>query len=150
MIKLLEHFQAIIPQDRHDVIMEEYTMLKVHLSKYRSTSISLKDALSMVIKRPGGFCNIRDVVELMLVMSPSTAECERGFSSMNSIKTKLRNGMNQETLQSLMLISIHGPSVADFNPDPSIEIWMSGAGGKHFRGHKKQESSGSDVEITHL
>ena len=42
-----------------------------------------------------GFLNISIMLELMFVITPSTAHIERSFHAMNSIKTKLRNGLIQ-------------------------------------------------------
>ena len=45
----------------------------------------------------------------------STAECERSFSTMNWVKTALRNRMKTSTLDSLTRISIEGPPLPQFN-----------------------------------
>ena len=37
----------------------------------------------------------------------STAECERSFSTMNRVKTALRNRMKTSTFDSLMRIKVH-------------------------------------------
>ena len=52
-----------------------------------------------------------------------TAECERAFSSMNRIKTELRNRLKTKTLEYLMRNSIEGPSLADFNFERAADIW---------------------------
>ena len=53
----------------------------------------------------------------------STAECERAFSSMNRIKTDLRNRLKTSTLDCLMRISIEGPQIGDFNFERAADIW---------------------------
>ena len=45
----------------------------------------------------------------------STADCERSFSTMNRVKTKLRNRMTTSTLDSLIRISKEGPRLLQFN-----------------------------------
>ncbi|MCO5554722.1 hypothetical protein L7F22_008256 [Adiantum nelumboides] len=57
----------------------------------------------------------------------STASCERGFSKQNLIKSKLRNHLNVRTVESLMRISIEGPSLRDFDFLDAIEMWRQGA-----------------------
>ncbi|MCO5556716.1 hypothetical protein L7F22_010267 [Adiantum nelumboides] len=58
---------------------------------------------------------------------PGTASCERGFSKQNLIKSKLRNHLNVRTVESLMRISIEGPSLRDFDFLDAIEMWRQGA-----------------------
>ena len=87
--------------------------------------------------RPARFQNILVLVDLMLTLSPSTAECERQFSSMNRIKTALRNRLSNDSLQALMKINCDGPSDNDFDPEEAINKWLtSGPGGRHIAGHK--------------
>ena len=82
--------------------------------------------------RPARFKNILVLVDLMLTLSPSTAECERQFSSMNRIKTALRNRLSNDSLQALMKINCDGPSDNDFDPEEAINKWLtSGPGGRH-------------------
>ena len=50
-----------------------------------------------------------NLILIMLTISPTTAECERGFSSVNTIKTTARTSMKQEALSSLARIKIDGP-----------------------------------------
>ena len=55
----------------------------------------------------------------------STADCERCFSTMNRVKTDLRNGMNAETLQRLIRIRIEGPHSSDFNFAEAAHRWVT-------------------------
>ena len=41
----------------------------------------------------------------------ATADCERAFSTVNRVKTSLRNRLKTETLDSLLRISIDSPSI---------------------------------------
>ena len=59
------------------------------------------------------------------------------FSSMNRIKTALRNRLSNDSLQALMKINCDGPSDNDFDPEEAINNWVtSGPGGRHIAGHK--------------
>lgn len=49
------------------------------------------------------------MVQMMNIVPTSTAAVERGFSVMNLICTPLRSCLTQNSLQSLMSISIEGP-----------------------------------------
>jgi len=61
----------------------------------------------------GNLENLAPLGRLFLVLPLSSVDCERGFSSQNAIKTKLRNAMSTNTLQDLMTISICGPPIED-------------------------------------
>ena len=50
--------------------------------------------------------HIMILILIMLTISPTTAECERGFSSVNNIKTTARTSMKQEVLSSLVRIKV--------------------------------------------
>ncbi|PNW72327.1 hypothetical protein CHLRE_16g672700v5 [Chlamydomonas reinhardtii] len=52
------------------------------------------------------------LVQIMLVLQPSTAEVERGFSAMNDIKTPGRASMKLGTLDVLMRVRLVGPPIA--------------------------------------
>ena len=68
----------------------------------------------------------------MLTVSPTTAECERGFSSVNNFKTTARTSMKQEALSSLVRIMVDGPDLMEYNPTESIINWLnSGKGTRH-------------------
>ena len=83
--------------------------------------------------------HMKDIMILILIMltiSPTTAECERGFSSVNNIKTTARTSMKQEALSSLVRIKVDGPDLMEYNPTESIINWLnSGKGTRHIKGH---------------
>ena len=55
----------------------------------------------------------------------STADCKRSFSTMNRVKTKLRNCMTTSTLDSLIRISMEGPPLPQFNFERAADIWAT-------------------------
>ena len=55
------------------------------------------------------FPNLGKLRAIALVIPMSTADCERGFSSLNRIKTDLQNRLSYKILNALMTISIEGP-----------------------------------------
>ena len=72
----------------------------------------------------------------MLTISLTTAECERGFSSVNNIKITARTSMKQEALSSLVRIKVDGPDLMEYNPTESIINWFnSGKGTRHIKRH---------------
>ena len=73
--------------------------------------------------------HILPLVNIMLTISPSTAECERGFSAMNKIKIESRTSMSQDTLKNLMRISSDGPNLIEYNVTDSVVHWMNSSMG---------------------
>ena len=79
------------------------------------------------------FVNISSLIELLLTVSPSTAACERSFSSMNHIKTPYRSTLSQDNLQNQMRIVLSGPSLQDYDASDSVDYWLNSCkGGRHL------------------
>lgn len=75
------------------------------------------------------FPALLQVIRFVLLIPVDTAECERGFSLMNRLKTDVRNRMGMAQLNDIMFICLHGPkSVTDFNPDRAIKLWLARGG----------------------
>lgn len=69
----------------------------------------------------------------MMALSLSTTACEKTFSAMNRIKTKLKTNMKQETLQDLLVVSTTSDSIEEFNPKEANSILVSsGKNKRHF------------------
>ena len=81
--------------------------------------------------------HIMILILIMLTISPTTAECERGFSSVNNIKTTARTSMKQEALSSLVRIKVECPDLMEYNPTESIINWLNSGtkGTRHIKGH---------------
>jgi len=73
----------------------------------------------------------------------STAECERAFSSMNRIKTEIRNRLKTSTLDCLMRISIEGLPLAEFNFERAADIWAGMRIRRLSIGHSSSSSTSS-------
>ena len=54
-----------------------------------------------------------------------TADMERTFSQLKLIKTRIRNRMNEKTLDSLMQIAIEGPGIAEFPVTEAVKLWAT-------------------------
>ncbi|KAG1656718.1 DNA polymerase delta subunit 3 [Nymphon striatum] len=100
-------------------------------------SVSLRHLLPVADNQNDSLTAILPIINIMLTISPSTAQCERGFSAMNGLKTQYRTSLNQNSLSHLMRVKVDGPSVKDFNPTDSLVTWInSGKSTKHLKGHK--------------
>ena len=67
--------------------------------------------------------NMIKVAKLCLIMPYQTAECERGFSSQNLIKTSRRNSIKEAHLNMLMTIKAEGGDVTNFDFIPVVKLW---------------------------
>lgn len=54
------------------------------------------------------------LASIALVIPVSSAPCERGFSQQNILKSKLRNRINPDRLNRLLMIRLNGPENIDF------------------------------------
>uniref|UniRef100_A0A672GNY5 Uncharacterized protein n=1 Tax=Salarias fasciatus TaxID=181472 RepID=A0A672GNY5_SALFA len=58
-------------------------------------------------------------------LSPSNADCERGFSSMNNIITEKRSQLTTENTANLLFISCVGPPIRHWGPMPYVKTWLA-------------------------
>ena len=61
----------------------------------------------------------------MVVIPVHTADCERAFSTLKRVKTRLRSTMTNATLNHLLRISIEGPAIDQFDFDKAVSRWGS-------------------------
>lgn len=72
------------------------------------------------------FPNLGKLCAVALILPMSTADCERGFSALNRIKTDLRNRLSCKILNALMTISIEAPERDEFPFERTCSIWSAG------------------------
>ena len=65
------------------------------------------------------------VISICLVIPFSTAVCERGFSTMNRIKTDWSSSLQINSCDNLMGISIDGKPLQTFDPTFAIKKWWA-------------------------
>eukprot|EP00733_Pompholyxophrys_punicea_P001585 Pompholyxophrys_punicea_v1_NODE_844_length_1222_cov_6.458440.p1 type:complete len:110 gc:universal NODE_844_length_1222_cov_6.458440:781-452(-) len=64
-------------------------------------------------------------MNIYVVLTLQSADCERGFSAMKRIKTATRNRLSNTTLEQLMYISINGPDLKNFDFQKAVATWYS-------------------------
>jgi hypothetical protein len=79
-----------------------------------------KDHLSMLP-------TVCECLKICCVIPVSSVACERGFSTQNRIKSRLRTNLNNKTLNNLMRISEDGPALKDFNVEKAVLAWRKKA-----------------------
>jgi hypothetical protein len=70
-----------------------------------------------------GLTELDTVIKTIPVTS---ADAERGFSTMNIISTELRNRLSVPRLANLMFVSLVGPSLQEFQPLSYVKQWLLG------------------------
>ena len=68
------------------------------------------------------FPNLSKLAAIDLLLSISTVDYERGFSTLSRVKTDLRNRLSNRILNHLLMISMDGPLPADFPYDIACDI----------------------------
>ena len=58
------------------------------------------------------------------ILPISSAECERGFSSMNLVHTSVRNRLAIETIQRLLFVKVNGPPFQFFDAETYSRMWI--------------------------
>ena len=116
----------------HSVIDSETT--KQELKTFNSViaanpelkQLKMCDLMTHVIKTPEFstmFPNLAKLAAIELLLPVTTVDCERGFSTLLRVKTKLRNRLSNKILNYLLMISIEGPHPTDFPYDVACDIW---------------------------
>ena len=109
-----------------DQLCTEWQDLRVHLILHCS-SLCMKEVLSLLAKEGTAIAsiypNFSKLSQIFLCLPISTADCERAFSTMKRIKTRLRTQMTNTTLNHCMRISIEGLPLPKFDFEQSINTW---------------------------
>ena len=114
IIHLSKHFQEYIPQDLEDIPTQWHMFVSMVYENYSNSLTSFKMLADLVFNRlcvP--FPSI--LYKIAAVLCISSADCERGFSVQNIIKTHKRSSLKTITVQRLQMIKLEGPSIHDFD-----------------------------------
>ena len=69
------------------------------------------------------FLSLAHIASCLLLIPVHSADCERGFSAMGRIKTRLRTRLCNCSLNSLMFISIEGAKLPNFEFGKVLQTW---------------------------
>ena len=67
--------------------------------------------------------NVLQLMDLLLSLPASSADCERGFSLTKVIKSDWRSRLRDTMVTDLMTVQLHSPEIGDFDPASSILRW---------------------------
>lgn len=91
------------------------------LADYRDYLLEFRDFIDNPESMPRLICKIQAILNTLPV---STADCERGFSTMNILCSNLRNTLTVKHINNLMFVSLVGPPVKLFKPQHYVKLWL--------------------------
>ncbi|XP_006819807.1 uncharacterized protein LOC102805733 [Saccoglossus kowalevskii] len=117
---LAEHYNLDAEQTSR-----EYDLIKVAMENTYHDK-SYQDMMKIIITSYKDLTpNLYKLAAIALTIPVSTADCERGFSVVSRIKTKLRNRLSEKIIKILLFISTEGPDIQDFNFSAAAANWAS-------------------------
>ena len=119
------NFESVLGVDVAEKAKEQWMALKLLIAKRFAHMKFFNLWEKLLEEQTLKFPDILKVVEIILLLPMNTAACERGFSKMNIIKSDYRTQLQSVSLNNLMYLSIDGPSVQEFDPQPAIDYWAS-------------------------
>ncbi|XP_052086411.1 zinc finger protein 862-like [Mytilus californianus] len=97
-----------------DTAEEEFTSLRYIIAS-KMKDQTTRQVLEKTAKMTDLYPVLSKYCQIALVVPVSTADCERTFSTLNRVKSILRNRLSQHILNCLMTISTEGPSLQNFD-----------------------------------
>ena len=113
-----------------DDLKSEWLDFRIYMLS-NSTRMTMKEQLSSLALQNSTistvYPNLSKLahVQVFLALPISTADCERGFSTMKRIKTRLRSQMSNVTLNQCMRVSMEAPALDSFNFNTVMNSWSS-------------------------
>ncbi|KAM3850348.1 zinc finger protein 862-like [Diretmus argenteus] len=124
--RLWRHFQPVLQRQKptnEETLLAEWIQLKAFIANAGWRAIS-----SVCY---GGhqerFAHILMLHDVVLTLPVSSATCERGFSCLSRIKTDWRSSLRVDMMDKLMLVSLEGPTIQDFNAEGPLDLWWESA-----------------------
>ena len=69
--------------------------------------------------------DLQQVITTISTIPVTSADAERGFSTMNLICNPLRNRLGIPRISNLLFASLVGPPLKDFSPEPYVRKWLT-------------------------
>lgn len=129
IIKLVKKYKNIIPgydQSTETAILKQYYDFKfLIIEKIKNNSIANFFDLVNMANSDIQFKDLTVLLDICATFQASSADCERGFSLMNAIKSKSRNRLKTDNLDNLMRIKTFITSGGNINLDNIYEHWIT-------------------------
>ena len=111
------------------VILMQWLSMKV-LVHSQFMDKSYNDLWAMLLTKAPYYYkdDLRDIlflIEILLVLPLSAAQCKRTISAQNRIKNSHRASLASQTTKDLIRISAEGPSLNELDPAPAVAAWFA-------------------------
>ena len=117
------HYADILPEASE--CAGEYERFKrlVH-SHFKKITTCVADLCELVItKHSESFPGLKALASIAITLPVSSVDCERGFSRQNLIKSRTRSCLKNISLHRLLMISIEGPPLEQFDFQKALKVW---------------------------
>ena len=105
-------------------LRDEWIGFRQQLAGYRGqTPKVMCQLVSSNVTLSCQYPNIKVLYNRMVVIPAHTADCERAFSALKRVKTRLRSTLTAKNLNHLLMVRIEGPDISQFNFDQAVERW---------------------------
>ena len=121
---LADNFSAQLNIDTNECLSEYIHYKRLVKGSYQDKSV-LKMTMILKDKYSEELPNMLLLLQACVVIPMTSAKCERGFSTQNRIKTKLRTRLNNQSLVDLMRISEDGPALKQFDFGRALLKWKN-------------------------
>ena len=146
---LVEHFATVLQGAGADTakMSDEWTALKASIYAQPDWLQYIKCVTWPELHRKFSTeaPNVFILIDLVLSLPVSTAECERGFNTMKQIKNDSRSSLASDTINDLMTILLCSPDISNYNPKEAIQLWLT-SGLRQRRPNFMDNEDSSDEE----
>lgn len=94
--------------------------------------------------------DLSGLISAVQIIPVTSADAERGFSTMNVIDSSLRNRLGIRRLSNLMFMSLVGPSLEDFNALPYVKQWLASGHRGAFDNQSRKCEKEQKARYSHL
>ncbi len=110
------------------------------------TKEKLREVLHFLVAFDDLYPNLSKIASSLLVIPVHSADCERGFSALGRIKTKLRSRLTNKYLNSLLMINLNGADLNKFDFHSALQTWASIRKRRVFTGKPHSSSSSMSTQ----
>ena len=146
---LVEHFATVLQGAGADTakMSDEWTTLKASIYAQPDWLQYIKCVTWPELHRKFSTeaPNVFILIDLVLSLPVSTAECERRFNTMKQIKNDWRSSLASDTINDLMTILLCSPDISNYNPKEAIQLWLT-SGLRQRRPNFMDNEDSSDEE----
>ena len=149
--RLVERFASPLEGAQADInlMKTEFTDMIGYTVQYISlSSIDYHSVWWRLFNAPNSaeWSTILVLDELLFSLPASIGKLERIFSLLGTIKVEKRSRLTNESLNDLLLLKSDKTPLSNFNPDPSIDLWLSaksrGPSQKKIKEYRQRRSDG--------